>query len=76
MDIVRFLTTERIDVGLKILLMLGAVIGFVVGLRRYENAQAWKRHEFVASEIRQFNADHLTRTAMLLIDWGTRRRLT
>jgi hypothetical protein len=73
------MTTEQIEILLKILIMIGAVIGFMIGLRRYENAlrqyenaQAWKRHEFVAAEIRQFNGDHLTRNAMLMIDWGTR----
>ncbi|MFN8062710.1 MAG: hypothetical protein U0Q12_26395 [Vicinamibacterales bacterium] len=67
------LTQGQIGLILKAFGLLAGGCAFVVGLRQYSKAQAWKRHEFVASEMRSFNADPLTRNAMQMIDWGTRR---
>ena len=48
------------------------VVTFTVGLFQYYRAQVWKKQEFVANEIRQFNEDALSRNAMLMLDWGSR----
>jgi hypothetical protein len=71
-DIVPYLTTAQIDTILQGLTLVAGALAAVVGFRRYSKAQAWKRHEFVAAEIREFESMSLTRNAMLMIDWGTR----
>lgn len=73
MDLVPGLTADQIGALLQGTALLAGGVAFWFGLRQYSEAQAWKRHEFVASEVRQFNADPLARNAMLMIDWGTRR---
>jgi hypothetical protein len=44
-----------------------------IGLWRYRRAQLWKRAEFVADEMMEFNADPQVCLAQTLIDWGLRR---
>lgn len=72
MDVVPYLNVDQIGAVLQGVALLAGGVGFCFGLRQYSNAQAWKRHEFVASEIRLFNSDTLVRNAMQMIDWGTR----
>src|SRR5688572_10344789 len=47
----------------------GAAVAFSVGLKQYREAQAWKRSEFVASEMEKFFATPRVETACLLIDY-------
>lgn len=72
MDLVPFLTTAQIEALLHGLTLIGAAVAFGFGLFQYRKAQAWKRHEFIAAEVRQFESNPLSRNAMLMIDWGTR----
>jgi len=72
MDLVPYLTVNQIDTLLHGLALVAGGVAFGCGLYQYSRAQAWKRHEFVATEIRQFDAEPQARNAMLMIDWGTR----
>lgn len=72
MDLVPCLTVEQIGALLQGLTLLAGGVAFWFGYHQYSEAQAWKRHEFVASEVRLLNSDPLARNAMQMIDWGTR----
>jgi len=60
------------DLGLKILGLGGAVVAFLIGLRQYKRSEQWKRAEFVANELKEFNANPGVGLAMSMIDWGSR----
>lgn len=51
----------------------GTILALAFGLRQYRRAEQWKRSEFIAKEIKEFESNPTTRNAMLLIDWGERR---
>jgi len=72
MDLVPYLTVDQIGALLQGLALVAGGVAFWFGLRQYSEAQTWKRHEFVAAEVRLFNSDPLARNAMQMIDWGTR----
>ena len=59
--------TAMLGVGL-------AVGGFVIGLGQYRKSQQWKRAEFVANEMKDFNAQPRVKNAKLMLDW-TRQRV-
>jgi len=61
------------DGQVKFLALLGASIAFVVGLLQYRKTQRWKRAEWVAQEMKDFFADPSVKTALQLLDWGSRR---
>jgi hypothetical protein len=65
-----FLNT--IEFFLKILGGLGGLSLFLIGLRRYTKDQIWKRNEFVAKEIKDFDSDKMVRNTMYMLDWGER----
>ncbi len=67
------LSPVEAKIVLDALTLVAGVSAFLAGLFQYHRAQTWKRHEFVAGEIRQFNQDPLSRNAMLMLDWGSRR---
>lgn len=50
----------------------GALAALGFGLRQYKRAEQWKRGEFVAREIKEFESNPSVRNAMLMIDWGVR----
>lgn len=50
----------------------GAIAALVFGLRQYKRAEQWKRGEFVAEEIKEFESNPSVRNAMVMIDWGVR----
>jgi hypothetical protein len=55
--------------------LLGLVAGttaFGAGLLQYMKAQAWKRAEFVANAIKEFESKRATREVMLMLDWYSR----
>ena len=60
------------DAAFKLLVVAGGIVAFIVGLWQYTRAQAWKRSEWVAQEMRQFFSDPDVRRALLMIDWGKR----
>ncbi|HEY6331626.1 MAG TPA: hypothetical protein VI756_20035 [Blastocatellia bacterium] len=51
----------------------GAIMALLFGLLQYRKSERWKRAEFVAKEIKEFESDPLVQNAMLMIDWGVRR---
>lgn len=55
-----------------ILGVFGGLVGFGVGLWQYARAQAWKRAEFVAKEIREFESLHPVRVVLRMLDWNER----
>lgn len=61
-----------LDACLKTLALLGAAVAFAVGLFQYRRAQAWKKAEFLAGEMKDFFENLRVQRALLLIDWGVR----
>jgi hypothetical protein len=60
------------DGQIKLLALVGASIAFVVGLFQYRITQRWKRAEWVAQEMKDFFGDPSVKTALQLLDWGSR----
>jgi hypothetical protein len=55
--------------------LLGVVAGliaFVNGLLQYARAQRWKRVEFVAKEVKEFESNPDSKMAMQMLDWNVR----
>jgi hypothetical protein len=52
-----------------LLKILGATVAFGIGLWQYRKNQAWKRVEFVASEMKAFFDDEAVKAAMTMLDW-------
>jgi hypothetical protein len=46
--------------------------GSTVGLYQYVKAQRWKRREFIAAQIKDFEADKKIQLAMTMLDWNER----
>jgi hypothetical protein len=67
-----FLTLKPED-QLKAVALIGASIAFVIGLVQYRKSQRWKRSEWVAQEMQAFFSDPSVKTALQLLDWGSRR---
>lgn len=63
---------QTLDLLLKLVAALGALVAFSFGLSRYMKDQAWRRHEFVANEIKDFTSDKIAKNAMFMLDWGER----
>jgi hypothetical protein len=63
---------EILKMVLEIVKIAGAVAAFVIGLAQYRKAQRWKRAEFVAGEVKDFNALSEVRNAKRMLDWTTR----
>ncbi|HEX6648794.1 MAG TPA: hypothetical protein VF075_04630 [Pyrinomonadaceae bacterium] len=51
----------------------GAIVAFSFAVFQYRRAESWKRTEFIAKEIKDFESDPLIQNALLMIDWGSRR---
>jgi hypothetical protein len=68
----RFAALE-FDRKIKVLALIGAIVGFLVGLFQYRKAQRWKKAEFLANEMKHFFATPRVQKALVLIDWGSRR---
>ncbi len=51
----------------------GAIAAFIFALMQYRRAEQWKRVEFIANEIKDFESDAVVQNALLMIDWGKRR---
>lgn len=52
--------------------ILGAVVAFGIGLWQYAKAQKWKRREFIAARVQEFESDRKVRLAMTMLDWTDR----
>jgi hypothetical protein len=51
----------------------GAIAALVFGLLQYRRSEQWKRGEFVAKEIKEFESNPEVRNTMFMIDWGIRK---
>lgn len=60
------------DHTIKIIALIGAAIGFLVGLMQYKKSQQWKRAEWVAQELKSFFGDAQVDAAFKMIDWSAR----
>lgn len=58
--------------GTAIFTALVGVLVFAFGVRQYQKAQAWKKSEFVAAEVKAFLSDPMIRTALTMLDWHDR----
>ena len=61
------------DVILNLAAMVGAVIGFVLGLRQWQRGQAWQRADKLDGFIEKFETDELLRLAAVVLDWTDRK---
>ena len=60
------------DLSAKIIGGLSALIIFIIGFKRYKKDQDWKKKEFVAKEIDNFDKNPFVKNAKLMLDWGKR----
>jgi len=67
------LTWEHFENTVKVFAAVGGLIGFFTAVSTYYRTERWKRAEFLAHEMKEFFATPRVQTALLLIDWGTRR---
>jgi len=63
---------EKANLVVSILSLGGAVVAFSLALVQYRRSEKWKRAEFIANEVKQFESDPAVQNALLMIDWGTR----
>ena len=52
---------------------IGAISAFGLAICQYLKSARWKRMEFIASEIKEFEADPFVQNALTMIDWGRRK---
>jgi hypothetical protein len=52
--------------------IVGAVAAFGIGLWQYAKAQKWKRREFIAAQVKEFESDKKVQLAMTMLDWNNR----
>lgn len=57
---------------IAILGVSGGLIAFITGLIQYMKAQRWKRAEFVAKEIKEFESKQAIKVALKMLDWNVR----
>jgi hypothetical protein len=62
-----------VQVAVSMLGFGGAIAAFIFALMQYRRAEQWKRVEFIANEIKDFESDPVVQNALLMIDWGKRR---
>jgi hypothetical protein len=53
--------------------IVGALVAFVIGIQQYLRAQQWKRREFLAAQIKDFESDRKVQAALTMLDWSGRR---
>lgn len=58
--------------ALDTIAIVGTAVAFAWGLWQYGNAQRWKRLEFLAGEIKIFDADPLVLVSKQILDWNDR----
>jgi hypothetical protein len=46
-----------------------AIAVFAFGIWQYRSSENWKRSEFVAAQIKEFNADKINQTVLLMMDY-------
>jgi transketolase len=63
---------NTLDLFLKVLGGIGGIVLFFIGYCRYSKSQTWKKNEFVANEIKDFNSNTMVRNTMYMLDWNKR----
>ena len=63
---------EVVKIIISILGFGGTISALAFGLRQYWRAEQWKKSEFVAKEIKEFDNDPYVRNTKAMIDWGDR----
>ena len=61
------------QLSVSLLSIGGAICAFAFAFLQYKRGEQWKRLEFVAKEIKDFESDPGVQNAMLMIDWGERK---
>jgi hypothetical protein len=51
----------------------GAALAFGIGIYQYLRAQKWKRREFLAAQIKDFENDRKVQAALTMLDWSGRK---
>ena len=51
----------------------GTITALLFGVFQYRRSERWKRAEFVAKEVKEFESNPVVRNALLMIDWGVRK---
>jgi hypothetical protein len=69
-----------LTIGTDWVKIVGAAAAFVIGLQQYRNgqkdknrAEAWKRREFIAAQIKDFEDDPKIQLSMAMLDWSGRK---
>ncbi|MFN0139533.1 MAG: hypothetical protein ACKVQW_05550 [Pyrinomonadaceae bacterium] len=52
---------------------IGAISAVGLAIFQYRKSAKWKRMEFIANEVKEFESDPVVQNALLMIDWGTRK---
>ena len=52
---------------------IGAISAVSLAIYQYLKSARWKRMEFIANEVKEFEADSVVQNALMMIDWGTRK---
>ncbi len=52
---------------------VGAISAFTFAIIQYRRSEKWKRMEFIANEVKEFEGDPTIRNALQMIDWGARK---
>jgi hypothetical protein len=47
-----------------------AIAVFLFGILQYRSSENWKRSEFVAAQIKEFNSDKINNAVLLMMDYG------
>jgi len=53
--------------------VVGAAIGFAIGLQQYRKSQVWKRLDFVSAQMKIFFDDRAVRSTMHMLDWRKKK---
>lgn len=61
---------NNLELATKIGAVLISLLVFIKGIHEYTKAQRWKKGEFVAKEIKEFQNDFDIKRAMILLDWN------
>lgn len=64
---------EEAKLVVSILGFAGTIATILLAIRQYKRAEQWKRAEFVAREVKDFESNPAVRNALSMIDWSTRR---
>jgi len=64
--------TVDVNLATEWVKILGAIGVFITGLWQYTKAQRWKRREFIATQVKQFESDKKIQLAMTMLDWNNR----